>query len=249
MKFCKYFCKLSTLYIFRPISDGYLPAVEDDYDNLSDYQPSGRGSGAGQAGYRPQGRDQPQYKEEEEEATTAAAEYEYDDYSGDYEDGSGSGDSAGDQYAAPSNTRNTFAPAVEADGGYGAPGGEAEGSGADQSGVTAAARSPDTDYSVPGAAASASAGSGDYEAPGHETGNGFPFEAVESRRRQQQPAATAGSRPRQSAGSRQSSSGSGSRQCPGGSIEQCVSVCPGNSVRVYGACVGGCADRCPGRRV
>ena len=248
MKFCKYFCKLSTLYIFRPISDGYLPAVEDDYDNLSDYQPSGRGSGAGQAGYRPQGRDQPQYKEEEE-ATTAAAEYEYDDYSGDYEDGSGSGDSAGDQYAAPSNTRNTFAPAVEADGGYGAPGGDAEGSGADQSGVTAAARSPDTDYSVPGAAASASAGSGDYEAPGHETGNGFPFEAVESRRRQQQPAATAVSRPRQSAGSRQSSSGSGSRQCPGGSIEQCVSVCPGNSVRVYGACVGGCADRCPGRRV
>ena len=246
MKFCKYFCKLSTLYIFRPISDGYLPAVEDDYDNLSDYQPSGRGSGAGQAGYRPQGRDQPQYQEEEE-ATTAAAEYEYDDYSGDYEDGSG--DSAGDQYAAPSNTRNTFAPAVEADGGYGAPGGDAEGSGADQSGVTAAARSPDTDYSVPGAAASASAGSGDYEAPGHETGNGFPFEAVESRRRQQQPAATAGSRPRQSAGSRQSSSGSGSRQCPGGSIEQCVSVCPGNSVRVYGACVGGCADRCPGRRV
>ena len=220
-----------------------MPAVEDDYDSLSGYQPSGRGSGAGQAGYRPQGRDQPQY--EAEEATTAAAEYEYDDYSGDDEDGSGSGDSAGDQYAAPSNTRNTFAPAVAADGGYGAPGDEAEGSGADQSGVTAAARSPDTDYSVPGAAASA--GSGDYEAPGHEAGNGFPFEAVESRRRQQQQP----SRPRQSAGSRQSTSGSGSgsRQCPGGSIEQCVSVCPGNSVRVYGACVGGCADRCPGRRV
>ena len=220
-----------------------MPAVEDDYDSLSGYQPSGRGSATGQAGYRPQGRDQPQY---EEEATTAAAEYEYDDYSGDGEDGSGSGDSAGDQYAAPSNTRNTFAPAVAADGGYGAPGDEAEGSGADQSGVTAAARSPDTDYSVPGAAASA--GSGDYEAPGHEAGNGFPFEAVESRRRQQQQQP---SRARQSAGSRQSTSGSGSgsRQCPGGSIEQCVSVCPGNSVRVYGACVGGCADRCPGRRV
>merc|ERR1711990_18399 len=39
------------------------------------------------------------------------------------------------------------------------------------------------------------------------------------------------------------------RQCPGSSVEACVSVCPGVSPRVYGACVQGCADRCPGSEV
>ena len=33
--------------------------------------------------------------------------------------------------------------------------------------------------------------------------------------------------------------------CPGGSLDVCVSVCPGITARVYGACVQGCADRCP----
>ena len=90
----------------------------------------------------------------------------------------------------------------------------------EQSGVDVA-RS-DSDYSAPAP--------GDYSIPSesdqqYSNGNGFPFEAVEGR--------TGG------AGE------GGRRQCPGGSIEDCVAVCPGSSVRVYGACVGGCADRCP----
>lgn len=74
---------------------------------------------------------------------------------------------------------------------------------------------PSTDYSVP---------DNDLAAAGSSQ-NGFPFAAVESR---------TGGAP-----------GGGERQCPGGAIEACVAVCPGSSVRVYGACVGGCADRCP----
>jgi len=46
-------------------------------------------------------------------------------------------------------------------------------------------------------------------------------------------------------GSVGSHSGSSATQtCPGGSIERCVSVCPGVTARVYGACVHGCANRC-----
>merc|ERR1711935_926926 len=33
--------------------------------------------------------------------------------------------------------------------------------------------------------------------------------------------------------------------CPGKEVEVCVSVCPGTSARIYGACVQGCAERCP----
>jgi len=45
-----------------------------------------------------------------------------------------------------------------------------------------------------------------------------------------------------------SGTGSGTDQtkvCPGGSIEDCVKVCPGTTTRVFGACMRGCADRCP----
>ena len=36
------------------------------------------------------------------------------------------------------------------------------------------------------------------------------------------------------------------RECPGSSMEVCVTACPPlPSARVYGACVQGCADRCP----
>merc|ERR1712183_475962 len=36
------------------------------------------------------------------------------------------------------------------------------------------------------------------------------------------------------------------RECPGSSMEVCVTACPRlPSARVYGACVQGCADRCP----
>ena len=71
----------------------------------------------------------------------------------------------------------------------------------------------------------------DDSAPSYDSQNRFPFEAVEQGS-QGRGFPGAGGQP-------------GDRQCPGGSIEECVSVCPGSSVRVYGACVGGCADRCP----
>ena len=77
---------------------------------------------------------------------------------------------------------------------------------------------PGTDYSVPDNDLAAAAS-------GSRQSDGFPFAAVESR--------TGGA------------AGGVERQCPGGAIEACVAVCPGSSVRVYGACVGGCADRCP----
>jgi len=35
--------------------------------------------------------------------------------------------------------------------------------------------------------------------------------------------------------------------CPGGSMTTCVSVCPGTSTKIYGACVQGCAERCEGQ--
>ena len=38
--------------------------------------------------------------------------------------------------------------------------------------------------------------------------------------------------------------GEDTKVCPGGSLDICVSVCPGITARVYGACVQGCADRC-----
>ena len=85
----------------------------------------------------------------------------------------------------------------------------------EESVVDVARTAPSTDYSVP---------DNDLAADTSRQ-NGFPFAAVESR---------TGSAPE-----------GGQRQCPGGAIEACVAVCPGSSVRVYGACVGGCADRCP----
>ena len=68
----------------------------------------------------------------------------------------------------------------------------------------------------------------DYGAPGQYQGNqdGFSFTVGEDRQ----------------------GSGSGAeeaKQCPGGSLDLCVEVCPGNTARVYGACVQGCGDRCP----
>merc|ERR1711982_121711 len=137
-----------------------------------------------------------------------------------------------DQYGAPSNIDNSYA---APDGEYGAPDSDSEGSGADESGVDVARSTdsdysaPDTEYGSPDSSNSRSQLDGDYEAPApnYSSGNGFPFEAVEN-----------------STGARYAGAGGG-RQCPGGSIEECVAVCPGSTVRVYGACVGGCADRCP----
>ena len=209
---------ITILKCYRAIATGYLPAAADDYeyDDLAGYS-SGSASTRGQSsalpgysaepqpGYEADSRDLAQSQYGEEDTTTESPDYSRDleeEASGDSADESyGGPDSADDQYGAPSNAdSNVAAP----DGDYGAPGAEESG----VSGVSLA-RASDTDY----------------DAPSYEAGNGFPFEAVESR-----------SGPGGQAGE---------RQCPGGSIEQCVGVCPGSSVRVYGACVGGCADRCP----
>jgi len=218
----------------RAISTGYLPA--DDYeDDLAGYGASSRTQGDNLPGYSgsdedypdqsqygASGRDSPQ--PEYEETTTTAPDLARDQ----------DGESADEQYGAPSNIDNSYA---APDGEYGAPDSDdSEGSGADESGVDVA-RATDTDYAAPDteyggpADSSRSQLDGDYEAPApnYSSGNGFPFEAVEN-----------------STGARYAGAGAGGgRQCPGGSIEECVAVCPGSSVRVYGACVGGCADRCP----
>merc|ERR1712226_376283 len=39
-----------------------------------------------------------------------------------------------------------------------------------------------------------------------------------------------------------------SAQCPGGELQACIDVCPGFSARVFGACVAGCAKRCPAKK-
>jgi len=43
------------------------------------------------------------------------------------------------------------------------------------------------------------------------------------------------------------SSGGGGR-CPGGALEMCIDVCPSFSARIFGACVSGCAKRCPAKK-
>ena len=165
------------------------------------------------------------------DTTTGAPDtrdYDYDStttQSPDYSEGSGA--SLDDQYAAPSDVDNSYSAPLGQE--YGGPG--------DQPGVSAA-RNADTDYTPPPL---------DNEAPQYDSQNGFPFAEVESQSRSGPGSSL--SRPRPS-GSRQGGRGrNGARQCPGGSIEACVAVCPGNSPYVYGACVGGCADRCPESRV
>eukprot|EP00094_Tigriopus_californicus_P000777 TCALIF_00752-PA protein Name:"Protein of unknown function" AED:0.06 eAED:0.06 QI:0/0.66/0.75/0.75/0.66/0.5/4/267/328 len=37
-------------------------------------------------------------------------------------------------------------------------------------------------------------------------------------------------------------------QCPGNSLEVCIDVCPSFSARIFGACVAGCARRCPTKK-
>ena len=212
---------ITILKCYRAIATGYLPAAADDYeyDDLAGYSSdsaSTRGQNSAlpgysaepQPGYEADSRDLAQSQYGEEDITTTESPDTRDleeEASGDSAGESyGGPDSADDQYGAPSNVDLTRA---APDDNYGAPGTE-------ESGVSLA-RASDTDYAAPG----------EYEAPSYEAGNGFPFEAVESR-------SGPGGQP-------------GEPQCPGGSIEQCVGVCPGSSVRVYGACVGGCADRCP----
>ena len=79
----------------------------------------------------------------------------------------------------------------------------------------------------------------EYVAPIQYKGNhnGFPFAIVEGRQRQGSVARPSGSSARPDTGE--------AKQCPGGSLAMCVEVCPGITARVYGACVQGCAIRCP----
>eukprot|EP00090_Calanus_glacialis_P020569 TRINITY_DN316_c0_g1_i1.p1 TRINITY_DN316_c0_g1~~TRINITY_DN316_c0_g1_i1.p1 ORF type:complete len:332 (-),score=107.70 TRINITY_DN316_c0_g1_i1:79-1074(-) len=44
------------------------------------------------------------------------------------------------------------------------------------------------------------------------------------------------------------SGGQSSGQCPGDELQACIDVCPGFSARVFGACVRGCAKRCPAKK-
>merc|ERR1712106_570764 len=42
--------------------------------------------------------------------------------------------------------------------------------------------------------------------------------------------------------------GQSTGQCPGEELQACIDVCPGFTARVFGACVAGCAKRCPARK-
>lgn len=61
---------------------------------------------------------------------------------------------------------------------------------------------------------------------------------------------------RQNGGGRRSGGGGnggsknslGGGSCPGELLQSCIDVCPGFSARVFGACVAGCAKRCPNRK-
>ncbi len=45
-----------------------------------------------------------------------------------------------------------------------------------------------------------------------------------------------------------SNNGNALSRCPGGSLEVCIDVCPSFTARIFGACVAGCARRCPDAR-
>merc|ERR1711892_283706 len=133
-----------------------------------------------------------------------------------------------------------------ADDGYGAP--EEEAAPRDVSGDYSAppenqdqSRAADAGYGAPAGAEAESEYSAprgadeEYCAPGQYDGGqgGFPFAIVEGRQGSGSEAAADGD-----------DGGEDTKVCPGGSLDICVSVCPGITARVYGACVQGCADRC-----
>ena len=37
-------------------------------------------------------------------------------------------------------------------------------------------------------------------------------------------------------------------RCPGGALDVCIDVCPSFTARIFGACVAGCARRCPSKK-
>jgi len=209
------------------------------------------------------------YQDQYEETSGDEAEPKSTDEASDVEDGynapperAAASDSADEEYGAPreaaSNVDESYgAPADDAvrsaDDSYGVPpeGSGEEGSGDDLEksasnveGDYAAppeSRNADDEYSAPAdvdteyAAPKSAEADDEYGAPGEYEGqNSFPFEIVEGQ-----------SGEPDASGSSRSLLGESTRPCPGGAIEVCVEVCPGGTARVYGACVQGCADRCP----
>ena len=232
-------------------------------DNLSGYEngSDGQAEGKGQAQY---GDDQKQYGDDQEQYEDD--QYQYEESSGadpkNNEDNLsieealaeasasdapvvGSASNVDPSIAAPDTGRT-------ADAEYGAP---EEGSGDGGTGYSvpqeAGAKDVGGDYSAPpeykdqsriaddsyGAPGAAEAdysaprtADDEYGAPGQyaDSQNDFPFAIVEGRQ-----------------GSEAVTGNLETKVCPGGSLDVCVSVCPGITARVYVACVQGCADRCP----
>merc|ERR1711892_54172 len=234
----------------RAAPTGYLPAA-DDYE----YEEDLAGYNADQAGTRSddiggygdddlsgyedgagaEERDQAQY--DDEQGQYEDDQYQYEEASGDDElpEGAGSASNIDNSYAAADAARAADdgygAPAEEAaprdvPGDYSAPPENQDQSRAADAGYGAPAES---DYSAPRGAEE------EYGAPGQYEGSqgGFSFAIVEGRQ-------VAGSE----AAAAADAGGEDTKVCPGGSLDICVSVCPGITARVYGVCVQGCADRC-----
>merc|ERR1712128_383728 len=217
----------------RAAPTGYLPAADDyEYeedlagygdDDLSGYED---GAGAEERGHAQYDEEQGQYEASGEDELP---------------EGAGSASNIDNSYAAPDAGR-------AADDGYGAP--EEEAAPRDVSGDYSAppenqdqSRAADAGYGAPagaGAESDYSAPRGaeeEYGAPGQYEGGqgGFPFAIVEGRQ---------GSGSEAAAVADGDDGGEDTKVCPGGSLDICVSVCPGITARVYGACVQGCAHRC-----
>merc|ERR1712106_9977 len=235
----------------RAAPTGYLPATDDyEYEeDLAGYntdQPGTRSDDLGgygdddlsghEDGAGAEERGQDQY--DDEQGQYEDDQYQYEEGSGEDElpEGAGSASNIDNSYAAPDAGR-------AADDGYGAPEEEAaprevdrdysappehqdQGRAADEGYGAPAGAAAESDYSAPRAAEE------EYGAPGQYEGSqgGFPFAIVEGRQGSGTGAAAEVDKD--------------TKVCPGGSLDICVSVFPGITARVYGACVQGCAHRC-----
>merc|ERR1712128_88357 len=230
----------------RAAPTGYLPAADDyEYEeDLAGYNTEQAGTRSNDlAGYEDgvgaEERSQAPY--DDEQGQYEDDQYQYEEASGGDElpEGAGSASNIDNSYAAPDAGRAADdgygAPAEEAaprdvDGDYSAPLENQDQSRAADAGYGAPAEAgAESDYSAPRGAEE------EYGAPGQYEGSqsGFPFAIVEGRQGSEAGAAADGD-----------VGAEDTKVCPGGSLDICVSVCPGITARVYGACVQGCADRC-----
>merc|ERR1711892_815986 len=240
----------------RAAPTGYLPAADDyEYEeDLAGYNTDQAGTRSDDIGGYGDGdlsgyvdgagaeeRGQAQY--DDEQGQYEDDQYQYEEASGDDElpEDAGSASNIDTSYAAADAAR-------AADDGYGAP--EEEAAPRNVDGDNSAplenqdqSRAADAGYGAPaeaGAESDYSAPRGaeeEYGAPGQYEGRqgGFPFAIVEGRQ---------GAGSEAGAAADGDDGGEDTKVCPGGSLDVCVSVCPGITARVYGACVQGCADRC-----